>query len=92
MVFVSTAALDDHALIVDDQSGVLLINDADVVEADIITVDNGILHAVDAVLRPPLGLVATLNNRGYTTLAQALQQDEDLPLPGFGDFDCLCAK
>ncbi len=59
-------------VLVDPLGPFLYLNNAVVVDSDI-DASNGTLHIIDAVLRPPLPLLETLDQRGLTILADAIQ-------------------
>lgn len=60
-------------VLVDSLGPFLYLNNAVIVDADI-DASNGTLHIIDAVLRPPLPLLETLEQRGLTILADAVQR------------------
>jgi uncharacterized surface protein with fasciclin (FAS1) repeats len=81
-------ALNEDA-IVDQVGGELYVNDGRVEPADV-QATNGVLHGLDAVLRPPTDLLSTLADRGFETLSQALvDSGVDLTLAGPGPFTLL---
>lgn len=67
----SLTMLNEGQVIVDAFGPLVLLNDASVVDANQ-AASNGTIHVIDTVLRPPVSLIETLNQRGYTTLATAI--------------------
>ena len=70
---VATAATTP--VIVDDLDGMVFVNDAKVIAADI-EAKNGIIHGIDKVLWPTSDLLSTLEFLGLTTLKAALEEAE----------------
>ncbi|MEM9802048.1 MAG: fasciclin domain-containing protein [Planctomycetota bacterium] len=59
--------------LVDPIGPLLLVNEARVVERDVLA-SNGMIHIIDVVLREPTSVVDTLDARGLTTLASLVTQ------------------
>ncbi|MCB9912660.1 MAG: fasciclin domain-containing protein [Planctomycetes bacterium] len=58
-------------VLIDSFGGNLRINEAQVTDADILA-SNGVIHAIDTVLMPPMDLATTLQARGFSTLLTAI--------------------
>jgi uncharacterized surface protein with fasciclin (FAS1) repeats len=85
----TVTTLQGDELLVDTVGSTLYLNDAAVLAADL-QAENGLVHAVDAVLTPPASLVDTLVARGFTTLVQAVTDAGLAPaLSGPGPFTVL---
>lgn len=64
-------SVEGSDLLVDSPGGVLFVNEARVVAGDVIAT-NGRLHEIDAVVMPPTTLLASLDARGFTILAELI--------------------
>ncbi len=69
----SLATTEGRDLSIDAPGGVLFVNDARVVAADV-QATNGLLHELDSVLVPPTSLIATLDARGFTILSDLIDR------------------
>lgn len=67
----SVMSVAGEDLMLDAPGGVLFVNEARVGAADVVAT-NGLLHEVDALLLPPATILATLDARGFTILAELI--------------------
>lgn len=68
----SIVTVQGDEVLLDSIAGALAVNDAAVVNPDVVS-SNGRIHVINSVLTPPAPVIETLQSRGFNTLVTAIQ-------------------